>query len=499
MRLAALLESAGITLRKVQGDPEVAEVVADSRRCRPGACFVAVRGANQDAHQFIPAAVAAGCSAVVCEDASSAAPGTPLAVVENSRVAVARLAQAIRGWPSRKLTCVGVTGTNGKSTTVCLIRDILLAAGHRPALLGTIFYETGGRTVEADQTTPDPIALADMTAEMAAAGKTHLVMEASSHALHQDRCAGLEFKVGVFTNLTGDHLDYHKTMADYLLAKRRLFEGLSGDAAAVLNLDDPASESLAAAARDRKARVITYGLQPAAELYARVERLDASGTQFALVCPQETVIVRTPLIGRHNVSNCLAAAGACVAMGIDIEFVAGVLGQVKIVPGRLERVQGQRPFSVFVDYAHTDDALVNVLGALKSVTKGRLILVFGCGGDRDRTKRPRMAAVAEKLADEVIVTSDNPRTENPQAIIDEILVGFSPGALRGMGVSPTRIRVQTDRRQAIASAIGMARAGDVVLIAGKGHEKYQIVGTQKHHFDDVEVAREVMANGRPKA
>lgn len=491
MLLSKLLESAGVAVRQRAGDTEVTEVVADSRRCRGGSCFVAVRGAKQDAHRFIPAAVLSGCSAVVCEDASAIPSGTPVAVVDNSRVAVARLAQAVRGWPARRLTCIGVTGTNGKSTTTCLIRDILQAADFCPGLLGTLTYETGGRIVEADQTTPDPLTLADMTAEMVAAGMTHLVMEASSHALHQDRCAGLEFRVGVFTNLTGDHLDYHGTMAEYLRVKRRLFEGMTAGATAVLNLDDPASQSLVEAARAGGARVIFYGLDERAEFFGRVTRADAAGTAFDLVTPGRTVPIRTPLIGRHNVSNCLAAAGACAALGIDLEKIASVLGGVKVVPGRLERVPAAAPFSVFVDYAHTDDAMQNVLTALRPVTKRKLTIVFGCGGDRDRTKRPRMAQVAERLADEVIVTSDNPRTEQPEAIIEEILTGFSPAGRK-------RIHVQADRRKAIERAIGMSDAGDIVLIAGKGHEKYQIVGATKHHFDDVEVAQQMMASaGRP--
>lgn len=491
MLFSELLKQAGVCPVSRSADAEVTQIVADSRRCGVGSCFVAVRGAKQDGHQFIPTALKAGSSAIVCEDASNVPAGATVAVVKDARVAVARMAMAICGWPSRKLTTIGVTGTNGKSTTTCLIRDILQADHHAVALLGTLFYETGGRTLEANQTTPDPISLADMTAEMVELGKTHLVMEASSHALHQERCAGLDFKVGVFTNLTGDHLDYHKTMEEYLLAKRRLFEGLGAESTAVLNLDDPASQSLAAAARDRKARVLFYGLQPEAEFFARVRKLDAAGTVFDLVTPTRTVPVRTPLIGKHNVSNCLAAAGACAALGLNLEHVARVLEHVNIVPGRLERVPVDASFSIFVDYAHTDDALVNVLSALRPVTKGKLILVFGCGGDRDRTKRPRMAAVAEKLADEIVVTSDNPRTEQPAAIIDDILKGFSPAGLK-------RIHMHVDRRNAISHAVNMAGEGDILLIAGKGHEKYQIVGAEKHHFDDVEVAGESVAlRGRP--
>ena len=491
MLFSKLLESAGLPMREFRGDAEVTEIVVDSRRCRGGSCFVAVRGVKVDAHKFIPAALSAGCSAVVCEDPSGVPEGVAVAVVDNSRVAEARLAQAILGWPSRKLTCVGVTGTNGKSTTTYLIRDILEAANLCPGLLGTLFYETGGRTVEANQTTPDALTLAAMTEEMVAAGMTHLVMEASSHALHQDRCAGLEFQVGVFTNLTGDHLDYHKTMENYLLAKQRLFEGMKSGAAAVLNLDDSASQSLAEAARASGARVIFYGLNPRADVYGRVTQADTTGTTFDLVTADKTVTIRTPLIGKHNISNCLAAAGACSALGIDLEKIASVLAGVKVVPGRLERVPVEAPFSAFVDYAHTDDAMKNVLTALRPLTKGKLTIVFGCGGDRDTSKRPRMAKVAEQLADDVYVTSDNPRTEQPGAIIEQVLAGFTPAGRK-------RICVQADRRKAIELALATAQAGDIVLIAGKGHEKYQDVAGVKHYFDDVEVARNTMlaAGGR---
>jgi UDP-N-acetylmuramoyl-L-alanyl-D-glutamate--2,6-diaminopimelate ligase len=498
MQFRELLASAGIGASLCRGDVDITAVMTDSRRCSGGSCFIAVRGAKDDGHQFIPQAIAKGCSAVVCEDASLVPENFPLAVVANSRLAVAKLAQAMAGWPARKLTCIGVTGTNGKSTTTCIIRDILVACGHSTALLGTITYETGGRSIAANQTTPDPLALAEMTAEMAGLGKTHLVMETSSHALHQDRTAGLEFKVGVFTNLTGDHLDYHKTMEDYLQAKCRLFEQLPPDGYAVINQDDPVGTRLAQAT---KARVIMFGLSPAADLRAKIDTIDAHGTKFEMIFDPKSAgnsgnasdpgiavqkaMVHTPLIGRHNVYNCLSAAGACLALGISLQRIAEVLSTVRIVPGRLEPVHVEAAYRVFVDYAHTDDALLNVLGALRPVTQGKLILVFGCGGDRDHTKRPRMAGVAEKLADSIIVTSDNPRSENPQTILDDIQAGFTSDGL-------AKVQFEVDRSKAIAAAIGQARKGDIVLIAGKGHEKYQVVGSQRNHFDDVEQASEAM-------
>jgi UDP-N-acetylmuramoyl-L-alanyl-D-glutamate--2,6-diaminopimelate ligase len=309
-----------------------------------------------------------------------------------------------------------------------------------------------------------------------------VVMEVSSHALHQCRTAGIDFRVGVFTNLTGDHLDYHKTMAEYLRAKRALFEGLGKDATAVLNQDDPAGRQLASSTR---AHVLWYGLSGAADVHARIERIDAGGTHFALMAGAHQASVATALIGRHNVYNCLAAAAAGLAMGIDLPQIAKALEAVVAVPGRLQRVSIEADYQVFVDYAHTDDALEKALSAIRPLAAGRVIVVFGCGGDRDRTKRPRMGAVAARLADVVVVTSDNPRTEDPQAIIKEILAGLDESGR-------AKTVVQPDRHAAIAQAIGEARAGDIVLIAGKGHETYQILGDRRIPFDDAEVAQECM-------
>jgi UDP-N-acetylmuramoyl-L-alanyl-D-glutamate--2,6-diaminopimelate ligase len=491
MRLSELLQSAGLKVRKCHGEADVTDVVADSRRCRAGSCFVAVHGTAQDGSRFIPAALAGGATAVVGQDelALSGSTAGAWAVVDDTRQAVAYLAQAIRGWPARKMICVGITGTNGKTTTAHLIREILIDAGHRPAMLGTITYETGQRKIEAATTTPDPITLADLMAEMVADGRTHLVMETSSHALDQRRTAGLEFRVGVFTNLTGDHQDYHGDMASYLAAKRRLFESLPLGAVAVVNRDDPAGAAIAAGTA---ARVCWYGLSPAADLWATIDRADASGTDFTFVRDQSRLKATTPLIGRHNVYNCLSAAAACEALGVGLGATAATQARFRLVAGRLQRVEAKAPFTVFVDYAHTDDALSNVLNALRPLTRGRLILVFGCGGDRDRTKRPRMAHVAEELADAIVITSDNPRSEQPEAIIKEILAGLSPA---GRG----RVAVEPDRRAAIERAISQARQGDIVLIAGKGHENYQIVGTVKSHFDDVETAAQAIAASQARS
>jgi len=491
MRFSELLVAAELADARRTGDAEVTDVSADSRRCRAGCCFVAVRGTAADGHRYIPAAVSAGAAAVVCEDSSAVPDGTPWAAVADTRAAAGRLAQAIRGWPARKLTCIAVTGTKGKSTVAVLTRAALEAAGMPAGLFGTIAHETGLRAVPAATTTPDAMELAEMTAEMVRAGKTHLVMEASSHALDQDRTAGLTFRVGVFTNLAGDHMDYHGTMEAYFLAKRRLFERLDRGATAVINRDAPRPEGLPRPpgellAEATKAEVLWYGLSPAAELWARIDRIDSGGTDFAVRWGGRQEAVHVPLIGRYNVLNCLAAAGAAGAVGADLAAALRGIAGVGSIRGRLQRVPSAMPFDVFVDYAHTDDALRNVLGALRPLTKAHLIVAFGCGGDRDRTKRPRMARACEELADLVVVTSDNPRSEKPQAIIDEICAGFTPAGR-------DRALVEPDRRAAIELAVARAEAGDVVLIAGKGHEDYQIIGGRRTHFDDVEVASEALA------
>jgi len=481
-RLESIFGPGGV---EVAGDAEVRRVVEDSRRAQDGDCFVAVRGTATDGHRYIAQAVAAGCTAVVCEDPTAVPPGTARAVVADTRRAIGPLAQAALGWPSRRLRVVGVTGTNGKTTFTYLLREILAAVGRRVGLFGTVVYDTTARTARARTTTPGAVELAELMAEAAAAGATDLLMEVSSHALDQRRTDGIELAVGVFTNLTLDHLDYHGTMEDYAAAKRRLFESLRPGATAVLNRDDPHSEEMASAAGEGTAK-LWYGLSPAADLYAQVRAVDLSGSRFVINWAGRSAEVATALVGRHNVLNCLAAAAAAVALGVELEVIASALGRVSCVPGRLQRVPAEVPFHVLVDYAHTDDALKNVLSALAPIKgDGRLILVFGCGGDRDRTKRPRMAAVAEGYADHIFVTSDNPRSEEPMAIIEEILTGFS-------ALGRSKLRVEPDRRKAIAAALDAARPGDVVLIAGKGHEDYQIIGSRRVHFDDLQTAGELL-------
>ena len=483
MRFGQLLAAAGVPHRRRGGDVEVTGIADDSRRCETGTCFLAVRGCESDGHAYISTALAGGASAIVCEDPHSVPAEVPCAVVTDGRGAAGPLAQAFFDWPTRKMVNVGITGTNGKTTVAALLGSILQGAGHNCGQLGTITYDTGISTRQAGTTTPGPVELAALTGEMVRAGRSHMVMEVSSHALDQQRTAGVAFDVGVFTNVSGDHLDYHKTMADYLGAKRKLFEQLSSSAGAVVNRDDPAGAEIAAGT---DAAVLWYGLDDAAALRGRIDRIDAGGTHFAMIYQGVETPVATALIGRHNVQNCLAAAGAAITLGISTDLIAEALASVSSVRGRLERVDGRAPFQVFVDYAHTDDALANVLSTLAPLADGRVILVFGCGGDRDRSKRPRMARAAERGAGQIVVTSDNPRSEDPGAIIDEIVAGFTPGGRR-------KVRIEPDRAAAIAWAVRSARAGDVVLIAGKGHEDYQIVGDSRLHFDDVETAAMALA------
>lgn len=481
-------------------DPRIGSVVEDSRQVRPGSCFVAGRGTQVDGHDFIPQAIEAGASAVVCEKPFDCPPAVAMLGLDSTRGVAGRLAAALYGLDERQRTgqlkLIGITGTNGKST-FCYLLHAILQAGRMPAaLLGTISYELISRTIPASMTTPPAVTLMEYLAEAVEAGGRAAVMEVSSHALDQGRCDGLRFDVGVFSNLTGDHLDYHKDMDQYLAAKKRLFDGLGGEAWAVVNFDDPAGPRMAA---DCKARLVRMGVvedESSAvdrDVYAVIRESTAAGTRFDMVIKEgvfgpsaRRVSIHTRLIGRFNVYNCLAAATAACALGIEPPVVAAALKQTQSVAGRMQRVTPpDHPFTVLVDYAHTDDALDNALTTLRPLARGKLAVLFGCGGDRDRSKRPRMARVAARWADRVMVTSDNPRTEDAHKIIEDILAGFDG---RHEGV----VEVEPDRRAAIVRAIGAAGPGDIVLLAGKGHEDYQIIGKEKRHFDDVEVAAEAL-------
>lgn len=460
-------------------DLSISGVFDDSRRLIPGGLFVAVRGNDADGRSFIDNAVSRGAAAIVAEDLPPL-PGVRTIPVQDARAALATLAARWHNLASllqSGFDLIGITGTNGKSTAAYMTRSMLSAAGRRCGLLGTIAYDDlGGVPVPAKLTTPGALELTDYVQRCAANGGDCLVLETSSHALDQKRTDGLRFSVAAFTNLTGDHLDYHKTMEAYADAKARLFERLPADGTAVVNRDDPHAARMV---RDCKARILYYSLQQDADLTARVTREQIDGTHYKLKIAGQTIAVDNKLVGRHNVYNALAAAGIAHALGIATETIAAGLRQLRNVPGRLERVVCELPGVVFVDYAHTDDALTNVLSVLKPLAQRRLMVVFGCGGDRDRSKRPRMAAVAARYADAIIVTSDNPRSENPHAIIDEVLSGFAVDARR-------RVMVEPDRRAAIFGAISSMHAGDVLLIAGKGHENYQVIGHERLPFDDVQ-------------
>ena len=469
------------------GNPDITGVEYDSRRVKPGCVFVAMRGESSDGNRFIDQAIQAGAVAIVTDSPKeNPREGVAWVLVPHGRRALARLSSNFYKRPAERIAITGITGTNGKSTTAFLIESILTASGRKSALIGTIEYHVVGRTYPAPHTTPEALELERLFNQALGEGATDAVMEVSSHALAQQRVYGVPFDVAVFTNLTRDHLDYHKTMDEYFAAKRVLFEGCGTDPprVAVTNLDDEYGAKLADFSRKRSSMVFTYGWDRGD---FRAEKVDIAprGTRLDLVGPQEKIAVFSPLIGRVNVYNILAAAAACSARGCGSQAVARGIAALSHVPGRFQRVDCGQPFTVVVDYAHTDDALRNLTALAREFVSGgaagaRVITVFGCGGDRDRAKRPLMGEAAGRGSDFVVLTSDNPRSEDPRAIINDALVG-----LQKTGVKYT---VEPDRRKAIALAIGEARPGDIVLLAGKGHEKVQVTREGSHPFDDVEVA-----------
>jgi UDP-N-acetylmuramoyl-L-alanyl-D-glutamate--2,6-diaminopimelate ligase len=491
MTFQQLLDGAEVLAKS--GNPGVSGVEYDSRRVKPGCVFLATRGESSDGNRFIDQAIQAGAVAIVT-DSSEEKPreGVAWAVVSHGRRALARLSSNFYKHPAERIAVTGITGTNGKSTTAFLVEAILTAAGRKSALIGTIEYHVAGQVFPAPHTTPEALELARLLNSALGQGATDAVMEVSSHALAQERVYGVPFDVAVFTNLTRDHLDYHKTMDEYFAAKRVLFEGCGTDAprAAVTNLDDEHGAKLAEFSRKRSAVVLTYGWERG-DFHSAKAEISPRGTRFDMVTPQEKIPIFSPLIGRVNVYNILAAAAACYARGCDLSAISRGVESLTHVPGRFERVDCGQPFTVVVDYAHTDDALRNLTSlAREFVTRSgaaaRVITVFGCGGDRDRAKRPLMGEAAGRGSNFVVLTSDNPRSEDPRAIINDSLVG-----LQRTGV---KYSVEADRRKAIALAINEARPGDIVLLAGKGHEKVQVTREGSHPFDDVAVAREALRN-----
>jgi UDP-N-acetylmuramyl-tripeptide synthetase len=470
-------------------DAEVFDVTHDSRQARAGSLFVAISGERFDAHDFIDQVMRQGAVGVLSErERPENFKGAWLRVA-NARVALASAAAEVHEHPSRALKLVAITGTNGKTTTAHIVASIVEAAGERVAVLGTVGYRIGEELFAAAHTTPEASDVQRFLRRAVDAGCTVAVMESSSQALDLRRCDALTVSVAIFTNLTQDHLDYHGTMESYYDAKRRLFNGRTGErpALSVINTDDEYGVRLARELSAVGARVVTYALRSEADVTARGVEYSLGGNRFELQTPAGARALRSPLVGQPHVYNVLAASACALALGYDLETIARAVETCAGAPGRFERVAHAGDFAVVVDYAHTDDALRNVLRTAREVTsKGaRVVTVFGCGGDRDRTKRAPMGEAAASLSDVVVVTSDNPRTEDPEAILRDAEVG-----LKNVGKPYLKI---TDRREAITRAIQEARSGDVVVIAGKGHETYQIIGDRTIHFDDREVAREALA------
>lgn len=496
MNLGRLLEGVDVTKLfeltyghfLVTGEIEIRRIQYDSRLVDRADCFVALRGAGTDGHKFVEAAIEKGAKVIVLErddtlpDSYFMHKHVVKIVVPDSRKALALMSANYFGYPSRQLTMVGVTGTNGKTTTTHLIKSMLEAAGQPAGLIGTIEYRIGDEVIPASHTTPESLELNELLDRMVKAGCKAATMEVSSHALHQSRVYGLEFNVAVFTNLTQDHLDYHGSMDEYFAAKKVLFDSLSESATAVVNRDDEWGMKIASTT---KAKTISYGVLGKADMRATDVRLSLDGTTFGVHFKDQAFLIKSPLVGRFNVYNMLAGCATGIAIGLDPENIASGISDVKNVRGRFERIASPKGWTAIIDYAHTPDALEKCLRTIHDVLpkekRGRIITVFGAGGDRDRTKRPLMGAIASKLSDITIVTSDNPRMEKPQQIIAEIVAGIP----RGSGVS-----TEVDRRTAILAALSQARLGDVVLVAGKGHEDYQVIGKEKIHFSDREIVEE---------
>jgi len=458
----------------------IKRICCDSRIAREGDLFIALKGTVCDGHDFLKDVALKGVKFAVVERNTPAGESLLQLIVPDTHSAAVVLADNFYGSPSKRLNVVGITGTNGKTTTSFLIGDILRACGKSPGLIGTIFYDTGEK-VSSINTTPGPLHVQDLMRRMVDNGMSHAVMEVSSHGLVQRRVDKVNFDIAVLTNISSDHLDYHKDHADYVEAKSRLFKLLKPKGTAVLNGDDQFCKIMEKATRGN---VLTYGLGDNSHVRASKVRLKGTGSTFVVTTPKGKLDIETRLIGMYNVYNILAAIGVGVVENLNLELIEDGIRNLDLVPGRMERIDRGQPFNIFVDYAHTDDALDKALSALRGLTKGRLVALFGCGGDRDSSKRARMGSVASRMADISILTSDNPRSEDPRHIIREIEAGFE---------DIDRYVIHVDRRDAIRAALETARQGDTVLIAGKGHENYQIIGEEHVSFDDRVVVREVLS------
>ena len=479
-------------------DQEIHGLFYDSRQVQPGGLFFALRGAAVDGHHFLETAFRGGAVAAVVEDETAVPPGAAFIKVSNARIAMARIASVFYGNPTHRMPVVGITGTNGKTTTTYLVEGILASAGIEAAVLGTVSYRFRHVSIPAPHTTPESVDLQKILRDLADMGAGAVVMEVSSHSLEQHRVDGCLFDVGVFTNLTRDHLDYHQTMEAYLASKRRLFSDLlQPDAekprrSAVVNLDDPYGPAIAEGAA---CPAVTYGLVADPSVTAHEVQISVEGISGLLITPKGSISFRSRMLGRFNLYNILAAASVGIALDVPLAAIKEGIEHHKSVPGRMERVENDRGVTLLVDYAHTGDALENVLRTVKGVATKRIITLFGCGGDRDKGKRPIMGEIAVTFSDLAIVTSDNPRTEEPAAIIDDIRRGITPLGVHEFalddlqdGFNGKGFVIVESRREAIRLAVKVARAGDVIVLAGKGHEDYQIIGKVKHHFDDREEA-----------
>ena len=479
MKLRDVLKGVNTVFSSADGDIEITGITNDSRKAKEGYLFVAVRGYASDGHKFIASAIKNGASAVLCEEAPE--DGGPYVVTDNSRAAEAEAASNFYGRPADKLKMIGVTGTNGKTTVTNLIKSVIEeCTGAKVGLIGTNRNMIGLEERPAERTTPDSIELMGLLAEMVEKGCEYCVMEVSSHALYLDRVRSISFEVGAFTNLTEDHLDFHKTMEAYAEAKSRLF---SISKHAVINLDDEYSEYMLERA---KCPVFTYSTERNdADITAKDIRLTPEGIMFRSIVGFEIITVKLGIPGMFSAYNALTALSVCIVLGIEAKAAANALAHCRGVMGRAEVFPTGRDFSVIIDYAHTPDALSNILRTVRGFAKGRVVLVFGCGGDRDRDKRPIMGTIAGRLADYVYVTSDNPRTEQPMDIIGNITAG--------MKNTKAAYEVIENRREAIKAAVQNAKTGDVIILAGKGHETYQIIGTEKLHFDEREVLADILS------
>jgi UDP-N-acetylmuramoyl-L-alanyl-D-glutamate--2,6-diaminopimelate ligase len=492
MKLGSLLEEIPNCDPDGNMEVDIKGLGYDSRKIQEGDLFVAIKGYYQNGHDFLDDAIHKGAIALVAEEFRGSYGGVARIRVADSREALSKLAARFYGHPCNGIDVIGVTGTNGKTTTSYILESILSYAGARPGVIGTINSRYQGNSRPAPVTTPESLDLMRLIREMADGGATHVVLEVSSHALDQKRTGDCPFKVALFTNFSRDHLDYHNTMEEYFKAKSLLFRDLQGSSraekrVAIINMDDPKGKELVSIT---SAEVLTYGLNPKWDFSADSISTDKRGLRARLLTPGGEVEIRSSLIGRINIYNILAATAACLSLDIDLKVVAEGIERLKTVPGRLELVENKRGLTLVVDYAHTPDALLKALEALRPLTEGRLITLFGCGGDRDRGKRYEMGQAAGENSDVVFITSDNPRSEEPEFIISQIEEGAKQSGLVKTEWSPSASYsargyfIEVDRRNAIKKAISMADEKDLVLIAGKGHEDYQIVGSEKRFFDD---------------